>query len=280
MGSSSGHTASDRRVAVGPHRRQSGKDRPNDLSAVSAWLHRGDELRADRVIALPGGLACLSDEFPAAHDLNLLTITDAVASDELGASAESVFGSEGLGHRLIVFRTPVVPEAHEADLVARGYQRQTEAIMVHSGVALARSPEEVEALSLQERADVAEQSWRDELPAESPEVWRQLGERIRTVSRIGTATFFATRDVRGAVVARADLYERDGFAQIENVFTTPGARGHGAASAVVSAAVDRAQTEGVTTLFLVADADDWPRAWYRRLGFVDAGIMTSWHRGH
>ena len=93
-----------------------------------------------------------------------------------------------------------------------------------------------------------------------------------------TATFFARRDSSGSVVARADLYQRDDIAQIENVFTSERQRGSGSATALVVTALSHAQANGSSIIFLVADAEDWPKVLYRRLGFHDAGLVTSWHR--
>jgi predicted GNAT family acetyltransferase len=79
--------------------------------------------------------------------------------------------------------------------------------------------------------------------------------------------------------SRADLYlGRDGdgvVAQIENVLTDPPARGHGLARGVVTAAVRLALDSGATCVFLVADADDWPRELYARLGFVPVAGYTE-----
>jgi ribosomal protein S18 acetylase RimI-like enzyme len=250
----------------------------SDLDAVLSWLHRFDELRAGRVVPLRAGLAVLSEEFPAAHDLNKLSITDAGTGHDLVATAETILGGAGLRHRLIAFRTPAVDDSVSVDLLAAGYQCESELMMIHSEAASARAPQGVEVLSVEERVAVAKSSWRRALPQESAEVWRQLGERVRTVNKAGTATFFGMRDVGGAIIASADLYERDGIAQIENVLTSEEHRGQGHATAMLLAALTLARANGSSMIFLVADAEDWPKVLYRRLGFRDAGVVTSWHR--
>jgi GNAT superfamily N-acetyltransferase len=53
--------------------------------------------------------------------------------------------------------------------------------------------------------------------------------------------------------------------------TDPAARGRGYATALVVSAIARARAVGCDVVLLVADADDWPRTWYERLGFVDVG---------
>jgi GNAT superfamily N-acetyltransferase len=90
----------------------------------------------------------------------------------------------------------------------------------------------------------------------------------------------ATVDGRagGPIVAATDLFlSEDGegvVAQVENVQTAEQARGRGLARALVTAAVARALGQGATCVFLVADADDWPREFYGRLGFVPAATTT------
>ncbi|MDP9393173.1 MAG: GNAT family N-acetyltransferase, partial [Actinomycetota bacterium] len=106
----------------------------------------------------------------------------------------------------------------------------------------------------------------------------QLGERTRTLLAAVDATFLAVRGTDGHVVSRADLYLRDGVAQVEEVATEPAARGRGLASALVVEAVRRARSAGAELVFLVAEADDWPEKLYRRLGFSDVGRITSYTR--
>lgn len=57
-------------------------------------------------------------------------------------------------------------------------------------------------------------------------------------------------------------------AQVEDVYTRPEARGRGHARALVSHTAALAAAQGHTTVFLVADDDDTPKALYERLGFA------------
>lgn len=56
-------------------------------------------------------------------------------------------------------------------------------------------------------------------------------------------------------------------AQIEDVYTTPAARGRGHARALVSHAAALAASEGYEAVYLVADDDNTPKRLYERLGF-------------
>jgi len=84
--------------------------------------------------------------------------------------------------------------------------------------------------------------------------------------------------VDDAPVAAADLYSDGRIAQVEEVATLPAHRGHGYASAVVLRAVEVALASGHDLVFLEADARDWPKDLYARLGFEEVGRTWSFLR--
>ncbi len=57
------------------------------------------------------------------------------------------------------------------------------------------------------------------------------------------------------------------------------ARERGYAKATVLAAIAAAQAAGDETIFLTADAADWPQLFYARLGFETVGEITVLRRG-
>jgi GNAT superfamily N-acetyltransferase len=61
-------------------------------------------------------------------------------------------------------------------------------------------------------------------------------------------------------------------AQVEEVCTVPEARGRGLARAAVQAAAGVALAEGHGLVFLLAEADDWPKELYASLGFATVGV--------
>ena len=231
----------------------------NDLRA---WLNETDRLRAERVVELDSGFAVLDDTFANAHSLNKLVVTRRTSATQVAADADLAL--DHLPHRLVDVLDPeLVPGAPP------GWTRHDGLLMTTNGPGVGSSA--VLALTLQERQEVATADWQRDEPHQHPDVWRQLGQRVQTVTRAATPTFLAVRRVDGRVVARADLYLRDGVAQVEEVLTDPGHRGRGHASALVRHAVHAARRQGAQTVFLLADADDWPRQLYGRLGFVDGG---------
>jgi ribosomal protein S18 acetylase RimI-like enzyme len=96
---------------------------------------------------------------------------------------------------------------------------------------------------------------------------RVIGERVR-------ARFFGAV-VDGEVVSYSDLYHDGADAQIEDVGTLPEHRDRGYASAVVLTAIEAARSDGAEFVCLVADANDWPKELYGRLGFDTVGHYTK-----
>lgn len=74
------------------------------------------------------------------------------------------------------------------------------------------------------------------------------------------------------------LLSGDGIGQVEDVGTLPAARGQGLAQAVVLAAATASQESGHRVTFLSADADDWPRLMYEKVGFEAGGTMRILRR--
>ena len=233
---------------------------------------------------MPGGIAVLHADFPSAHDHNQLLLwpgadEEAVTAAEVVATADRVLGGAGLPHRRVHVQDIALADRLAVGLLAAGYARENELLMwsVVPGPPANGSSPTVVALTLQERIEAGTTAWAVEQPGWPATVTGQLGGRIRTAVPVVDATFLAVRD--GArVVARADLFVRDGLAQVEEVGTEPAARGRGMAGSLVRDAVRRAAGAGARWAFLVADADDWPAELYRRLGFVDLGRTASFAR--
>lgn len=248
----------------------------DDLARVLAWLRAVARDRAVSAIPVPGGEAFLHPDFPLAHDHNRLLISGPCGAPALHEAADAVLGGAGLAHRLIDVQSLEVADAVTAGLLGYGYERSEDLIMRHAGGPRQPRPlpGPVVELALPERAAVAEAEWRRDKPDGAPDLARQLGWRILTMPTAAHTTFLAVRDEdTGAVLAHADLYVRDGIAQIEEVMTDPAHQNRGLASAVVNAAVQRAAAADL--LFLIADGEDWPQQWYRTLGFADLGRTAS-----
>jgi ribosomal protein S18 acetylase RimI-like enzyme len=75
------------------------------------------------------------------------------------------------------------------------------------------------------------------------------------------------------------LLSGDGIGQVEDVGTLSSARGQGLAQAVIKAALAASRKAGHEHTFIVADADDWPRLLYEKLGFETCGVIHVLRRG-
>jgi ribosomal protein S18 acetylase RimI-like enzyme len=109
-------------------------------------------------------------------------------------------------------------------------------------------------------------------------VGHQLVSRDALVGAVVKERCFAVQLDREPVAARAQLYSQGSVAQIENVYTAAAHRRRGFSRALVTHAAHEARAAGAMLVFLVADAAGWPQAFYRRAGFVDAGLLPRFAR--
>lgn len=249
------------------------------LTQALSMLKEVSRAQSTQVILVPGGEAYLHTGYPAAHSLNRLVVTRPCSAPELADAADDVLGAAGLGHRLIEVLDPALDESLAPGLQKLGYQRNPVVVMVANQIPERQPiPVEVVELSLQERIEVVRSEWKLEQPEWSDDVIDQLAHRIETMLDVSQVTSLGTRGPDGRVTSRADLYQRDGAAQIEEVMTHPDFRRQGLATTIVLHAVERARADGDELIFLLADAEDWPRHLYRRLGFTEVGRIVSYQR--
>ena len=84
--------------------------------------------------------------------------------------------------------------------------------------------------------------------------------------------YFAAR-VDGRIGSYCELFSREGTGQIESVMTLVAYRGRGLAKSTVTRALAESLAAGHDFTFLVAEAEDWPKELYRKLGFETAGSI-------
>ncbi len=236
--------------------------------------------------AVPGGVVVLTADYPASHEHNKALLTAAADPAQVLRAVEDVSIAAGLEHVRIDVLAPALAGPLAAAALSAGYQRGEELLMVLPADAAARlaaqppDPRVAEVPWQQVRAFV-EAAWRAELPEAPPAVVEQLVDRRQATARaVRLVHFAATVDglADEPVAAATDLFlseDGDGVvAQVENVQTAEQARGRGLARALVTAAVAHALGQGANCVFLVADAEDWPREFYGRLGFVPSITTT------
>lgn len=111
----------------------------------------------------------------------------------------------------------------------------------------------------------------------SEQVGRQLASRDALIAAATDVRSFAVL-VGGTLAARCQLYGTGAAMQVENVYTDPAHRLRGLAGALVAHAAREARAAGAEVVFLRTDARGLPQRLYRRLGFVDAGLLPRFHR--
>jgi ribosomal protein S18 acetylase RimI-like enzyme len=226
------------------------------------------------------GTARFDERLPRRWDSNYLLVErlpDEVTAVELAQEAERIQGGAGLNHRKLEVRDEVAGRRLEPDFRELGWTVHRHVLMaLHREPARASgSAEEVDLEALREpRArQLRSYEW-----AEDDEVLAQLHEAKRLFTdRVETRFFAVLQD--GAPVSWGDLYLAGQTAQIEDVATLPEHRGRGYARALVLHALAEAREEGHDLVFLIADARDWPKELYRRLGFDEVGMKVKLVKG-
>lgn len=215
------------------------------------------------------GMSRRTLDIPKVHGLTCIQLDRPVAWGELAPVIESEQGA--LGHRRLWISRPEAGWGLGPTLVEQGYACQRLGFLVHDRTTLPTvSPlgydvVDADTFNTYARAFVAEQPW-----AGDPEVLEQMAQRdARLEARMG-ARFVMSRDAR----AGCHVYRHGTIAQIEELGVLTEARGQGLATGLMAAAMQLCQD--ADTLFVVADADDWPFHWYQRLGFTPVASAWEW----
>jgi GNAT superfamily N-acetyltransferase len=250
----------------------------SDLERIVAFHRDAEERCCDRIVPSFLATGLFNTRLPLVWDRNYLRVEDASArAAELAALADRLQGAAGLSHRRICSDDPEAGPRLAPQFLRLDWQVQRRLVMTLADP----GQQEADPLLVREVEPAAllgfwEQAERLAHP-DRPEVARQLVESRLLGARKIDARFLACR-VDGRIASACQLYLRGATAQIEDVFTHPDFRNRGLASAVVLAAAERARSTGHDLVWLLADADDWPKALYARLGFTPIGAFTLFTR--
>ena len=239
----------------------------DELARAYAFLARGD-MGGTREEESPFGTAVFTDELPRRFDGNYLRVERDAAPEELVAEAKRL-------ERPLIF----VPDPDLGGKLAPWFADQGWRIDRHLVMAQLRKPERTADLSvvreLEEKAlQPARRRLMESYPWGKPEVIEQLFRAKALIGQRVTVRFFGV-PLSDEVVSYADLYIDGADAQVEDVGTLPEHRGKGYATAVILKAIEQARASGADFVFLVADAEDWPKELYRKLGFDELGHYTK-----
>jgi GNAT superfamily N-acetyltransferase len=241
------------------------------LDRIVAHLRRADEAAVDEIVPTRHGKALLTPSLPLVWQLNAVRVEDPKAGPgELADEAEEVLGEAG--HRKVVVHDPSHGARLAPPLAADGWNVYRLLVMVRD------RPGERPVLP-GAGAEVDRETGAATLAAfrrEQPFGWQeaaveQLAAMDERYARASRARDFAAPPDDPACACR--LYTANGLAQVDEVGTLEARRNEGHASAAVTAAAQTAAGEGCDPVFLLTDAGDWPKAWYRRLGFSPIGSV-------
>ena len=226
-----------------------------------AFLNRTAAGCADASRAWPYGRVLHTPSLPLVYSVNAVVVSSG------SPSAQEVLAEMPPG----VQRPSVMVEGEERYAALgdafTGWDAETELVMLldrvpdapAAGAVREGTPAEIDALADRWFAE-------DFLEKEGADAVTQLKEFGRRQRR--------ARPTRGFVSPEADamtlLWSDGDVAQVEDVYTSPEARGRGHARALVSHVTRLAAEEGHRVVFIVADDDDTPKQLYERLGFAPA----------
>lgn len=243
-----------------------------DHATAVAFLRTVAVRQAQRVVTIPGGFAVLNDQYRASYDHNKVILTEAIAPPAALAAVDRVLGDAGHTHRMVHVDDDAHGGWYAAAFVAAGYSHEINIVMRHTGAAPDRPADQsvnVAQVDLDTLRASSRREWRQRLPHATSEAIDQLvGRRAAILCGADEVTFLAVVDPAGRVLSRADLYRTGAVAQIEDLMTDPVATGRGYARAIMTEALRRTRAAGCDLTFVVADADDWPRHFYARLGYA------------
>ena len=238
---------------------------PGDHSARAAAFDRSlAERRAAAVVPVVGGVATVDPRVRASWQNNTMWITGDVPAATMAAEADRVYA--GYHHRRAELARPP-PDG-------LGWQAQELRVLVLEPVTETPDPPagvDVVTATHEAMAGLWDPSWRRDLPGIDDESVEQLIRREAFADSHLRLVDLAVLGHDGVPVAGTQVRIDGATAAIDTVMTAPSGRGRGYGNALVGDAIRRARAAGCDLVFLLARADDWPRRWYERLGFVDAG---------
>jgi uncharacterized protein (DUF952 family)/GNAT superfamily N-acetyltransferase len=233
------------------------------LARATAFERSLAERRAAAVVPVAGGVACLDPRVPASWEHNSLWLTGDVDAATIVAEADRVLAP--FPHRRVVtFRPPPADLDWEVDELRL---QVLDADAPEPSVPAGR----VVAVTQEVMAGLWAPSWQREHPGIDDDAVADLVRRESFAAAHARIVDLAVLGDDGVPVAGTQLRIDGATAAIEAVMTAPSSRRKGHGAALVGDAIRRARSAGCDVIWLLCRADDWPRRWYERMGFVDIG---------
>jgi ribosomal protein S18 acetylase RimI-like enzyme len=249
----------------------------SQLARAVQFMRMFDERLVETVVPASHGKALLTPSLPRVFYLNHFSVdlgVSATAAD-LADDAEAIFARAGLAHRKISVDDEL-GRALSPEFEELGWRVEELFVMPH----LAAAPDVDTSRVDEVGSNELEPLWIEGMRS-SPEIQGEdeIGQLVAAQHRRRRAVkvrYFAARS-EGRIASYCELFSDGRTGQIESVMTLERFRGRGLARAVVSRALQESQPLHDLT-FLVAEAGDWPKELYRKLGFHAAGSIWDFLR--
>jgi ribosomal protein S18 acetylase RimI-like enzyme len=228
----------------------------------------------EEVVEYPWGRAFLSPTLPLAWDANWALIERAgMSTTEVVAAAEESLA--GYAHRAVAIRDEAEGERLSREIAAiPGWEAERNLYMLRRDAGEIEPSGDVLETPMAGCEDLRRELIRGEFPADTDDLEEtadQLLEMGRRTGEAGGDRWFVAPPEEPA--AACCLLSGGEIGQVEDVGTLAAARGQGLAQAVIRAAIAASREAGHRHTFIVADADDWPRLLYEKLGFEVCGVL-------
>jgi GNAT superfamily N-acetyltransferase len=226
----------------------------------------------------PLGLLLFDERRPGVWVHNQLHVTGPAGDiDDLIRILEEHYGY--LRHRRVI-----VEDEAEGERLARGFRDRGWQVESHVYMALHeprdREPEPglaVEVSPAEHRA-IEHRTLGEDAFASDPDVRDMLLDARAARQRVVDVVHCVAGVLDGRHVGNTIVYLVEGVAQVEDVATLKPFRRRGVARAMVSLAVDLALQHDPELVWIAADAEDWPKDLYAKLGFRPVGRIFVFTR--
>ncbi|MDX6634629.1 MAG: hypothetical protein QOF06_832 [Solirubrobacterales bacterium] len=234
-----------------------------------------DRRANEEIVDYEWGTAFLSPALPLAWDANWALIErSGMSATEVVAAADESLGA--YEHRAVAIRNEAEGERLAPEIEAiPGWEAERNLYMILRGSHEPEPSDDVLETPLAGCEDLRRELIRGEFPADTDnleETVDQLLEMGRRTGEAGGDRWFVAR-LGAKPAAACCLLCGDEIGQVEDVGTLASERGRGLAQAVIRAAIAASCEAGHRHTFIVADADDWPRLLYEKLGFEACGVL-------
>jgi len=233
-----------------------------------------DRRSNEEIVEYEWGRAFLSPSLPLAWDANwaLIERPGMTAMEVVAAADESL---AAYAHRAVAIKDEPEGERLAREIAALpGWEVERNLYMLLRGEGEVPSGADVRETPLSGCEDLRRELIRGEFPADLDDLEEtadQLLEMSRRTGEAGGDRWFVAPPEQPA--SACCLLSAGEIGQVEDVGTLASARGKGLARAVILAAVAASREAGHRHTFIVADADDWPRLLYEKLGFEACGVL-------